>query len=172
MRALGDASGVSRAEQDARALGASAGRRGMRQGAGGESRPPWDRQREIDTRLEAVRTRLKELRERHSNAIMDWAASPSERVEAAQRHAAEAQAAAALVLASSAEAFRHAAEAHERAASMHEKTAAAGIGDVSAHKGQAALHRAAAAADRQRAERAHSLLSDHEGAGLLLFPMS
>jgi hypothetical protein len=137
----------------------------MLQGAGGKPGSPGDRQREIDTRLDAVRTRLKKLRERDSNAVKDWAASPSERVEAAQRHAAEAHAAAAQVLASSAEAFRHAAEAHERAASMHEKTAAAGIGDVSAHKRQAALHRAAAATDRQRAERAHSLLSDHEGAG-------
>ena len=72
------------------------------------------------------------------------------------------------VLASSAEAFRKAAEAHERAASMHDKKAAAGIGDVIGHERQATFHRAAATADWQRAERAQSLLSDHEPAGLLV----
>ena len=112
--------------------------------------------------LDAVRARLKELEERDPEAGKGWAAPPSERVEAAQRHAAEAHAAAVLVLASSAEAFRHAAAAHERAARAHEKTAAAGIGDVIGHEQQASLHRAAAAADRQRAERAQSLLSESE----------
>jgi hypothetical protein len=56
--------------------------------------------------------------------------------------------------------FRKAAESHDRAANAHERAAAAGIGDVGQHKRQAALHRAAAAADRQRAERAASLLSE------------
>ena len=51
-----------------------------------------------------------------------------------------------------------AAEAHERVASVHERAAASGIGDVRMRERQAALHRAAAAADRQRAERALSLL--------------
>jgi len=136
----------------------------MLRGVDGEPRPSWDRRREIGTRLDAIRARLKELRERNPDAIKDGAASRSERVAAAQRHAAQAHAAAALVLASSAEAFRHAAEAHERTARAHERTAAAGIGDVPGHDRQASLHRAAATADRQRAERAQSFLFDHEQA--------
>jgi hypothetical protein len=131
----------------------------------GEPERPPGRRREIDTRLVAVRARLKELRERNWNAVKSRAAPPGERLEAAQRHAAEAHAAAAQVLASSAEAFRRAAEAHERVASMHERTAASGIGDVRQHERQAALHRAAAVADWQRAERAQSLLSEPERAG-------
>jgi hypothetical protein len=133
-------------------------------GVDSEPVPPPDRRREIDTRLDAVRARLKTLRERDLDAGKRWATTPSERVAAAQRHAAEAYVAATEVLASSAQAFRHAAEAHERAASMHERTAAAGIGDVLGHQRQAELHRAAAAADRQRAERVQLLLSDHEQA--------
>jgi hypothetical protein len=136
-------------------------------GVDSEPGPLPGRRREIDTRLDAVRARLKKLRDRDRgwDAVRSRTASSSERLEAAQRHAAEAQASAAQVLASSAEAFRNAAEAHERAASMHERTAAAGIGDVRMHERQAVLHRAAAAADRQRAERAQSLLSEHEEAG-------
>jgi hypothetical protein len=126
-------------------------------------RPP-GRRREIDTRLDAVRARLKTLRERDLDRGKRWASTPSERVAAAQRHAAEAHAAAAEVLASSADAFRHAAEAHEHAASMHERTAAAGIGDVPGHQRQAELHRAAAVADHQRAERVQSLLAASEQA--------
>lgn len=124
--------------------------------------PPPSRQQEIDARLDAVRARLKTLRERNPDPRNHWATTPSERLALAQRHAAEAHAAATEVLASSAEAFRHAAEAHDRAASMHERTAAKGIGDVPGHQRQAALHRAAAAADRHRAERVQSLLTDHE----------
>ena len=123
------------------------------------------RRREIDTRLDAVRARLQVLRDRDVFVGTMWTTSPRERVAAAKRYAAEAHAAATRVLASSAEAFRNAAEAHERAASMHERTAAGGIGDVHGHERQAALHRAAAAADRQRAERAQALISDHEQAG-------
>jgi hypothetical protein len=89
----------------------------------------------------------------------------SGRLEAAQRHAAEAHAAAALVLASGVEAFRHAAEAHERAASLHEKAAASGLGDVGEHERQAVLQRAAAVEDWRRAERAQSLLFEPEPAG-------
>jgi hypothetical protein len=140
----------------------------MLRGVDSEPGPPLGRQREIDTRLDAIRARLKQLRERDRgwDAIRSRAAAPSERLAAAQRHAAEAQAAAAQVLASSAEAFRDAAEAHELAASMHEKTTAAGTGDMRGHERQAALHRAAAAADRQRAERVLSLFSDNDRAGL------
>ena len=130
-----------------------------------EPGPAPDRGQEIVARLEAVRARLKKLRERDRDAIKYPAASASERLEAAQRHAAEAQAAATLVLASSAEAFRKAAEAHERVASLHESAAAAGIGDVRQHERKAALHRTAAAADLQRAERTQSLLSQSEQAG-------
>ena len=134
-------------------------------GVDSEPGPAPGRQRDIDTRLDAVRARLRTLRERDLDVRKRWTATPGERLEAARRHAAEAQAAAAEVLASSAEAFRNAAEAHERAATMHERTAAARIGDVHGHERQAALHRAAAAADRQRAGRALSLLSDPGRAG-------
>ena len=162
MQAPDDATGASAAEQDTQAPGAPVGTPG---GTGSEPAAPPGRRREIDGRLDAVRARLKQLRERDLGAVRDRAAA-SERVEAAQRYAAQAQAAASQVLASSAEAFRHAAEAHERAASMHERTAAAGIGDVLAHEQQATLHRTAATADRQRAERTQSLLSETEPAGL------
>ena len=125
-------------------MGASAGRGGTLS----EGSEPWvspGRYRDIDTRLAAVRVRLTELRRRELDAGKSWAAaSPSERVEAAQRHAAQA---------------------HERAASMHERTAAAGIGDVIGHERQATLHRAAAAADRRRAERVQLLISGHDQAG-------
>ena len=145
--------------------GGPAARRGMLADVGNEPRPPPDRRREIATRLDAVRVRLRQLRERGLDVGKNRAATPGERVEAARRHAAQAHAAAAQVLASSAEAFRHAAEAHERAASVHERSAAAGIGDVRGHERQAALHRAAAAADQQRAERTRSLLAETEQAG-------
>jgi len=130
-----------------------------------EPRPPLGRQREIDARLEALRVRLKELRERDWDAVRSRTAVPSDRFEAARRHAAEAAAAAEQVLASSVEAFRNAAVAHERVAEVHERAAAAGIGDVIMHERQAATHRVAAAADWQRAERALSRLSGTEPAG-------
>lgn len=65
---------------------------------------PPDRRREIDARLEAIRARLKTLRERESgwDAIRNPAAILGSRVAAAQRYAAEAHAAAGEVLASSA----------------------------------------------------------------------
>src|SRR5215831_19019624 len=50
------------------------------------------RRREIDERLAAVRARLEELRERRRGADRTKAAA-NERLEAAQRHAAEAHAA-------------------------------------------------------------------------------
>ena len=160
MRAPDEASGVSRAEQDAQAAGAPGGRRSVLGGHDGEPGPLPGRRREIETRLDAIRARIKELRERDQDAYKGRAATPSQRLTAAQRHAAEAHAAAAQVLASSVEAFRRAAEAHERVASVHERAAASGIGDVRMREQQAALHRAAAAADRQRDERALSLLSE------------
>ena len=128
-------------------------------GVDSEPGPPPGRRQEIDTRLDAVRARLKKLRERDVHADWSRAASRFERLEAAARHAAEAQAFAAQVLAYSVEAFRRAAEAHEGAASAHDTAAASGIGDVLAHERQATSHRIAAAADRQRAERAQSLIS-------------
>jgi hypothetical protein len=123
------------------------------------------RRLEIDTRLDAVRARLKELKERDRVADQGQAAFRGEWLQAAVRNAANAHAFAIQVLTSSVEAFRRAAQAHERAASVHERTAAAGIGDVIAHEQQATSHRAAAGADWQRAERAQSLLSDSEQAG-------
>ena len=134
-------------------------------GVDSERGSPPDRRREIDARLDAVRARLKRLRERDWEAVKSRAAPTSERLEAAQRYAAEAYAAAVQVLAASAEAFRRAAEAHERVANLHERAAASGIGDVRMRERQAALHRAAAAADRQRAERALSLLPEPGRAG-------
>jgi len=64
------------------------------------------RRREIDARLDALRARLKKLRERDWDAVRSRTIAPSERLEAAQRHAVEAHDAAAQVLASSAVAFR------------------------------------------------------------------
>ena len=129
---------------------------------------PPSRRQEIEARLEAIRARLKTLRDRDSgwDAGRSRTATPGDRLEAATRYAVAAQAAAADVLASSAEAFRNAAEAHERVASVHERAAAAGIGDVLMHERQAILHGAAAAADWQRAERAVVLLADFERAEL------
>lgn len=124
------------------------------------------RERQIGTRLDALRARFKELRDKDRDAARRWTISPSERLEAAQRHAAEAQAAAAQVLASSVMAFHMAAEAHERVASLHVTASASGLGDVHQHERQAALHRAAAVMDRQRAKRAQSLLPSLELAGL------
>ena len=134
-------------------------------GVGSEPEPPSGRRQEIDTRLSAVRARLRKLRERDWEGDKTGTTSPGERLEAANRYAAEAQAAAAQVLISSVEAFRKAAAAHERVARVHERAAAAGIGDIGQHERQAALHWAAAGADRQRAERAQSLLSEPGGAG-------
>lgn len=164
MLAPDDDSGVLRAEQDARPPGGPAGRRGTRPSAGGEPWQPPGRQLDIDTRLDAIRARLKQLEDRHLDADGNRPAAPGERVEAARRRAARAHAAAALVLATNAEAFRKVAEAHDRVARMHDKTAAARIGDVIGHERQATLHRAAAIADWQRAERTRSLLSETERA--------
>ena len=129
----------------------------MPPGADIEPWPPPGRREEIDTRLDSVRARLQELRERDPGGVRGRAVG--ERVESARHHAAEAHAAAVEVLASAVEAFRKAAQAHERVASVHDRAAAAGIGDMLAHEQQASLHRAAAAADWQRAERAQSLLA-------------
>ena len=129
----------------------------MPPGADIEPWPPPGRREEIDTRLDAVRARLQELRERDPGGVRGRAVG--ERVESARHHAAEAHAAAVEVLASAVEAFRHAAQAHERAASVHERAGAKGIGDLHEHEQRAALHRAAAAADWRRAERAQSLLA-------------
>jgi hypothetical protein len=137
----------------------------MLTGVDSEPGPRPVRQREIDARLDALRARLKELRERDWDAVRSRTSAPGDRLEAAQRHAAEAAVSAVQVLATSAEAFRNAAEAHERVAGLHRNSAAAGIGDVDMHERQAALHRAAAAADWERAERALSLLPGQERAG-------
>ena len=100
---------------------------------------PWESRREgIRQRLEALHTRIDELK--------------------AQRHVAASQAAEDEAVAASVRAFRQAAEAHEHADLQHERAAAAGSGDKDEHERQAAFHRAAATADRQRAERARSLL--------------
>src|SRR6516165_9015576 len=131
-------------------------------GVDNEAGSPPSRQRQIVVRLDAVRGRLQELRDR--DAAKNLAAT-TERVEAANRHAAEAHAAALRALASSAHAFRRSAEAHERVASMHRRAGGEGTGDVRKHERQAALHRAAAAAARQRAEHAESLLSEPRQAG-------
>jgi hypothetical protein len=127
--------------------------------------PSLDRQREIDARLVAIRIRLKKLNERHKYTVTNWAASASERLDGAQRHAAQAQAAATSALTSTVHAFRAAARAHERVASVHQRMAASGIGDVIEQERLAALHQAAAQADWRRAERSESLLSELDWAG-------
>jgi predicted aminopeptidase len=137
----------------------------MLEGVAGEPKHPADRRQEIEARLDAVRARLKELRQRGQDSARGRDASPGDRLEAAHRNATQAHVAAVQVLASSLQAFRRAADAHERVANVHEQTAAAGIGDVLEHNRQALLHRAAAAADRLRAEHARSLLSESEQAG-------
>lgn len=136
--------------------------------ADSEPWPPPGRREEIDTRLDIIRARLKELRARDPGASRDRPVG--ERVELARYHAAEAHSAAVEVLASAVEAFRHAAMAHERAASVHERAAAKGIGDVLEHEQQATFHRAAAAADWHRAKRTQSLLPEPEQAGPAAVP--
>lgn len=128
--------------------------------------PPPDRQGEIGTRLDAVRARLKSLRERSR----DLAASPTERLEAAQRREVQARDAAISALISSVHAFRTAAAAHERVASVRYRMAAQEIGDVREHEQKAARHRAAAQADLQRAERSESILSESEWARPAVVP--
>lgn len=165
MRAPDEASGAARAEQDGQAPGAAVGLWGTVAAVVCE---PWSMpgcRRDIDARLDAVRARIKTLRERDLDVGTMWIAGPRDRLTAAERHAAEARAAATRVLVTSEEAFRRAAEAHEQAARLHERTAASGVGYVRGHEQQAALHRAAAAADRQRAQRAQLLLSHHERVG-------
>jgi hypothetical protein len=141
-------------------------------GVDSEPGPPSDRRREIDNRLDAVRARLKKLRERDWDALKSRTAARGERLEAAQRHAAEAHAAAAKMLASSADAFRRAAEAHERVASVHERAAASGICDVRMRERQAALHRAAAPRTGGEPNVPCRLSPSLDGRGLLLSPMS
>ena len=103
-----------------------------------ESEPglPLDRRQEIDTQLDPVVRSLRRSDKGASDVGNSRAATPSERLAAAQRYAVEAQAAAAEVLAFSAEAFRHPVEAHECAATLPDKTAAKGIGDVRGHERQ------------------------------------
>jgi hypothetical protein len=78
---------------------------------------------------------------------------------AAHRHAARSQAAAEQAITSSINAFRRAADAHDILAAAYERLAAAGGDDAQLQQQQAARHWAAATADRQRAERAQSILS-------------
>lgn len=136
----------------------------MLEGVGSERWSPSRRREELDRRLATVRARLKELRQRR-RATDESRGTASERLDAALRHATEAHAAAGRALASGVEAFRTAADAHERVASLHDKLAASGTGDVTEHERRAEFHRAAAAADRQRAERALSLVPEPDRAG-------
>ena len=115
---------------------------------------------ETRQRLDAIHTRIGELQAGRQNEATP--AAVRERLSVAQRHLAAAQAAADRAIAASVGAFRRAADAHEHAALQYERAAAAGFGDKGEHERQAALHRAAAAADRQRAERARSLLRDEQ----------
>jgi hypothetical protein len=125
-----------------------------------EPQAPQSRRETARRRLDAIHTRIGELQ-----ASGQGDASPAairERLTSAQRHLAAAQAAAERAIAASVRAFRRAAEAHEHAAIQHARAAAAGFGDKDEHERHAAIHRAAAVADRQRAERAQSLLGDEE----------
>lgn len=123
------------------------------------------RREEIRQRLEAIHTRLKELRAKRQEDSQDDAAPAvfSERLASSQRYKAASQAAAEQAAAASARAFLRSAEAHQQAALQHERSAAAGYGDQDQHERQAATHRAAAVADLQRAERADSGLQEDLG---------
>jgi hypothetical protein len=112
----------------------------------------------IGRRLDAIRERLGELAaERQSGSGQ---ATPGERLIAAYRHAAVSQAAAEAAIASSMAAFSRAAEAHDHLAALYERLAAAGSYARGSYLEQAESHRAAATADRERANRAQSLLAD------------
>lgn len=120
------------------------------------------RRSQLDERLAAVRTRLRELHEQRQGPAGPVPAAPSEwrqRVEAAQRHAATAQAAAVDQLTYCAASFRRAAQAHDRAAAEHERAANSGSSRSQEHARHAAIHKAAAIHDLQRADHVQSLLS-------------
>ena len=121
------------------------------------------RRQEIGQRLDALRTRINELKaDRRGDADR---ATSSERLASAERHLVDSQAAAQQAIAASVRTLRRAAEAHERAALQHERAAMAGVGDTDEHRREKASHRAAAVADTRQAERAQSQLRDEESTG-------
>ena len=118
---------------------------------------PATRRDQIGRRIDAIGTRIEELKEqRHAGPSRG---AGSNRLAAAQRHAAQSQAAAEQAITSSINAFRRAAETHDILAAAYERLAAAGGDDAQLQQQLAGRHRAAATADRQRAERAQSILS-------------
>ena len=118
---------------------------------------PATRRDQIGRRIDAIGTRIEELEDQRQAGPSRGAGS--DRLAAAQRHAARSQAAAEQAITSSINAFRRAAEAHDILATAYEGLAAAGGDDAQLQQQQAARHRAAATADRHRAERAQSILS-------------
>ena len=115
------------------------------------------RRDQIGRRIDAIGTWIEELEEQRQAGPGRGAGS--NRLSAAQRHAARSQAAAEQAATSSINAFHRAAEARDILAAAYERLAAVGGDDQQLQHQQAARHRAAAAADRHRAERAQSILS-------------
>ena len=114
---------------------------------------PATRRDQIGRRIDAIGTRIEELEDQRQ-------ADPgSDRLAAAQRHAARSRAAAEQAITASIHAFRRSAEAHDILAAAYERLAAAGGDDAQLQQQQTARHRAAATTDRHRAERAQSILS-------------
>ena len=118
---------------------------------------PATRRDQIGRRIDAIGTRIEELEDQRQAGPGRGAGS--DRLAAAQRHAARSQAAAEQAITASINAFRRAAEAHDILAAAYERLAAAGGDDAQLQQQQAARHRAAATTDRHRAERAQSILS-------------
>jgi hypothetical protein len=118
------------------------------------------RRREIADRLAAIRARLNDLQQPRESRL---AATSMDQVGQARHHAVDSEAAAQRALASSIRGLLQAAQAHERCSMSYERLAAARDSNEEQYRQWAARHRAAAAADRQRAERAQSLLSGRAG---------
>ncbi len=118
---------------------------------------PATRHDQIGRRIDAIGTRIEELKDQRQAGPSRGAGS--DRLAVAQRHAARSQAAAEQAITASINAFRRAAEAHDILAAAYERLAAAGGDDAQLQQEQAARHRAAATTDRHRAERAQSILS-------------
>jgi hypothetical protein len=85
---------------------------------------PATRRDQIGRRIDAIGTRIEELEEQRQAGPGRGAGS--DRLAAAQRHAARSQAAAEQAITSSINALRRAAEAHDSLAAAYERLAAAG----------------------------------------------
>jgi hypothetical protein len=122
---------------------------------GSRSRPE-----EIRRRLEAIQTRLQELKAKRRDDTSP--AAFGERLASSLRYKAASQAFAEQASAASTRALLSSAEAHRRAALQHERSIAAGYGDKDQHEQRAAAHLAAAVADTQRAQDAELTVYDED----------